>query len=76
MPQAKKLFFVRADNDDGENLDLLVVAQDKPAAEAAWRTHYELSSDDRPNWVGDVPGVTPDASCEEGAIDWEAILMD
>ncbi len=73
MSETNRLFFVRADNSDGENLDLLVVAPDKAEAEAHWRSHYGLDFESRPDWVGDVPGVLPMASCEAGAIEWDAI---
>jgi hypothetical protein len=67
--QSNQLFFVRADNGDGENLDLLVVAEDKMQAETLWRTHYDV--DASPEWVGTVPGVAP--TSETGAIDWASI---
>lgn len=76
MTQTNRLFFVRADNADGENLDLLVVAENKASAEASWRTHYGLDFESVPEWVGDVPGVVPVEGCDEGAIDWDAVRMD
>ena len=76
MPQTNRLFFVRADNLDGESLDLLVVAEDEAQAETSWRSYYNLDIEVRPTWVGSVPGVAPVASCEVGAIDWAAIRME
>lgn len=76
MPlQINRLFYVSAHTPDGESLDLLVVATDKEQATRHWQEHYELT-DATPAWVGAVPGVTPDASCEQGPIDWDAIKMD
>lgn len=76
MSQKNSLFFVRADNCDGENQDLLVIASDVVQAEAFWRSYFEdsLSDSDNPEWVRGVPGVTPTA--EAGPISWNAINPD
>ena len=71
MSQKNSLFFVRADNCDGENQDLLVIASDVVQAEKFWATHYELDDDEKPQWVRGVPGVSPTA--DAGAIPWDAI---
>ncbi|KWT98085.1 MULTISPECIES: hypothetical protein [unclassified Variovorax] len=75
MPQGNHLFYIRDNNPDGENLDLLVVAPDKAQAVAFWTQHFELPEGSAPEWVGAVPGVAP-TTAEPGAIDWEAIRMD
>ncbi len=76
VPAKLKLFYVRADNSDGENLDLMVVAQNKEQVRKIWSDHFEIEDDDdeAPAWIGVVPGVTP--ACEPGVIEWEAIRMD
>lgn len=68
-----KLFFVRADNTDGGNLDLLVAAEHKEPARKVWSDRYE-ADDDAPDWIDVVPGVPP--VCEPGPIKWDAIRMD
>ncbi len=73
MPQ-NRLFFIAALDANGENIDLLVIAADKPQAERFWREYYELSETFTPALVGVVPGVVPTE--EAGAIDWEAVRMD
>lgn len=74
MPGQNKLYFVGASSCDNDNQDLLVVAADPAAAEIFWRKHYELDSDDKPEYVRPIPGVTP--TREPGAIGWEEINPD
>lgn len=62
------LFFVRADDPNGENLDLLVEALNRDDAEALWQDHFELETGCKPLWIGVVP-VTGQA----GIIDWKRI---
>ena len=73
MSQKNSLFFVRADNCDGENLDLLVIASDAVQAEKFWYEYHDQEGE-KPEWVRGVPGVTPTA--EAGPIAWDAINPD
>jgi len=66
------LFYVRADI-EGENQDLLVIAEKAEDCAAIWREHYELASQDKPMWVGEVPGVAAVANSKPGAVDWGRI---
>jgi hypothetical protein len=72
--QANQLFFVRADDVDGHNRDLLVVAARQSDTFGLWRKHYELDASDLPEWVRPVPGVTPNRA--PGPIGWEEIEPD
>lgn len=72
MSEKNKLFYVRADSVDGDNLDLLVIAADEAQVTAFWQKAYELDDDEVPKKIGIVPGVTPTA--EPGPIDWDKIL--
>lgn len=72
--QANQLFFVRADDVDGNNQDLLVVAPLQADAFEFWRKHYELAEQEMPEWVRPVPGVTPNR--EPGPISWDEIEPD
>lgn len=74
MSQKNALFFVRADNCDGENQDLLVIASDATQAEEFWYKHFELEDNEKPQWVNVVPGVTPTA--DAGPISWSDINPD
>ncbi len=69
-PQAVPVYFVRADNDDGESLDLIVRAHSSAQAVALWRGYYELGEGARPLWAGVVPGVTGEGV---GAVSWADI---
>lgn len=73
MSQKNSLFFIRADNCDGENQDLLVIASDAVQAEKFWYDYYELEDEveEKPLWVRGVPGVVPTA--EAGPIAWNDI---
>lgn len=70
------LYFVRADDEDLECLDLLVIAETEAQAEALWGSHFEFHFDMgvRPMWTCPVPGVTPDAPI--GVIHWDTINPD
>ena len=67
-----KLYYVRAGNSEGINLDLLVRAESPREAEAYWAEHYSLGEDDQgyelPMWVGAVPDAPV-----QGAIPWHSI---
>lgn len=70
-----KLFFVRADNEDGENLDLHARADTEEEARKAWNDYYNEGEVEEPNhpmscikWVGEIPVEGP-----KGAISWGII---
>ncbi len=65
--------FVRADNGDGESLDLIVCALTATQAVTLWREYYELEDDTHPAWTGVLPGVDGDVI---GALSWQAIRGD
>jgi hypothetical protein len=65
------VYYVRADNDDGENQDLHVVAANKDDAETCWRKEYDLHEDKKPEWIAAIPGVT--TTREAGPIVWAEI---
>lgn len=69
------LFFVRADNEDGESLDLLVIAKTEAQAVHLWYEYF-CGYDDgvKPMWVAIIPGVTADAPV--GPIPWSTINPD
>lgn len=62
------LFYVRGDDTDSGNLDLLVEAKNTVRAVQLWHTHFNLSEDQVPQWVGQVP-----LTGKEGAVDWNNI---
>jgi hypothetical protein len=72
------LFYVRADDDNGDNRDLFVVAPTQTAASTYWRTYareqWGLDEDVMPEWVRIIPGVTPTRA--EGPIGWDEINPD
>lgn len=72
-PPNPELYFVRADDSDGENKDLLVVAANKVHAQKIWEAYFDVdnSSEPAPTYIGVVPGVTP--SREAGPISWSDI---
>lgn len=57
------LFYVR--DADGDH-DLLVRAATAADVLVAWRKHFELDSEDDPNYIGRVPDTN-------GALDWDVI---
>lgn len=66
---AIKLFFVRANNPDGESWDLLVRAAHKEEAEKWWRSYYEITDQGlKPLWIGIVPDHPT-----RGAVSWHDI---
>jgi hypothetical protein len=65
------LYYVRWNNEDGVNQDLLVRAVSVELATRSWRAHFGLASDTTPQWVGQVPLVN-----KPGPIDWGAIRPD
>lgn len=71
-----KLFFIRADDADGSNQDLLVEAPNKILARALWHTYfnheddYETEADwPQPLYMGEVP-----LTGKMGAIRWDVII--
>jgi hypothetical protein len=71
-----KLFYVRAHDGNGCDLDLLVRAESDSEARAAWLEHFETdpAGNDPPvalsliEWVGEIPD-TPAA----GVIPWDTV---
>ena len=70
---ALNIYFVRADSVDGDNQDLLVRAAAKEDCPAIWRDYFELDEDDKPQWVGLVPGAVSTLDVP-GAIEWGVII--
>lgn len=62
------LFFVRADDSDGNNLDLLVESVNPIQAALLWNSHFGLSGTVEPQWVGLVK-----TTGKTGVIDWDTI---
>lgn len=67
-----KLYYVRADSDDGENMDLMVWSETKEQAIELWQAHYGFDHEDfpDPHWVGAVPTGVP---ATPTVIDWSQI---
>lgn len=59
------LYFVRADDDNGENIDLLVEALNIVQAAVLWQEHFELDETAAPKWV-----VQLQLKGVPGAVDW------
>ena len=72
MTDTNQLFFIAA-NDDGDSLDLLVVAPNRDEARSIWSAYYELDGDAPTPRIGRVPGVSP--TCGKGPINWDAIAL-
>jgi hypothetical protein len=67
------LYFIACkDEGNGENLDQFVVADTEPQALAFWRDAHERDDSLMPDWVGIVPGVTPNRA--PGLIDWDEVI--
>lgn len=64
------VYFVRADHDDGESLDLIVRAASAEQAVTLWRSYYALGESARPQWTGVIPGVAGEGV---GAVSWSDI---
>ena len=84
MQEANKLWYVRAQDTNGDDMDLLVVAATEQRARQLWREYYESTVEEGDlllehfpdiDWVGPVPGVTPDPGPER-AIPWAEIQAD
>lgn len=71
MTQPQKIFFVRADDENGENQDLLVVATDKAQVVGYWREYYDLDDSHSPDWVGALPNAS--STDTPGPIPWAVI---
>ena len=65
---APRLYYVRADSSDGDNMDLFVRANTPAEAERFWSNYYEFEHSERPKWVGAVPDAPA-----RGAINWSSI---
>ena len=71
-----KLFYVRFENYNGDNLDLFVWAPDAAAARVLWLGHYEydveeLSKGDDP-WFYEMPAAVPAAAC---VVEWPDFVI-
>ena len=67
--QVLHLFYVSADDDNGNNVDLITRAPDAETAIGHWRTYFaENSLPTEPEWVGIVPTART-----EGPIPWNDI---
>lgn len=64
-----KLFYVKAEADDGFNLDLIVSASTKKSALAIWLQHFDRD-DVNPQWVKPIP-----APITSGAVCWEEFAL-
>lgn len=63
------LFFVSADDEDGNDADLLTRAPDAKTAAAHWRSYFaDLSLPAEPKWIGIIPTARG-----EGPIPWNVI---
>lgn len=63
------LYFIKAYDGDGANLDLLVRAHSKAEALAAWVDYFEVQEEDMGVYDVEV-GLIPDAP-RQGVIKWE-----
>lgn len=72
--QQNQLFYVRADDVDGNNLDLHVVAEKQADVFAFWRDAYGLLETDMPEWVRAIPGVSTNRA--PGPIGWNEFAPD
>lgn len=66
-----KLFYVRSDDEDGNNLDLFVWAESHIGASDLWAQHYGLGDGEAPDNVVEIPTTPPAAP---GAICWSSLV--
>lgn len=71
---ALSLFIIRADNEDGEDMDALAWAATPEEAKNWWREYYSLPHTTVPEWVAPVPGAVPWVGTRPGVIHWGDIL--
>ena len=64
------MWYVRAEDEDGNNFDLILRASDRDRALALWKAYYSLNDETAPqvDYVGKVP-----ETAVEGAISWSDI---
>jgi hypothetical protein len=63
------LYFVRWDDENGDNQDALVRAENPGRAGAFWRHYFELGEAAEPYYIGLVP-----PGDDAGVIDWDDII--
>lgn len=66
-----KLFYVRADDEEGENLDLFVWAETHFSAAGLWAEYYGMDAGYAPDAVTEIPTTPPAAP---GPIPWSDLL--
>ncbi len=66
-----KLFYIRAENDDGFDMGLLVEATTPAKAYDLWRKHWPVEDDTVPMWIGQVPLLGQERSIPWGDINNE-----
>jgi len=66
-----RLFYVRCDDENGENLDLFVWAETHAGAAGLWAKHYSLSSGEAPDTTVEIPTTPPTAA---SAICWSTLV--
>lgn len=64
------VFYVRGENADCVNIDLIVAAPSSSAATEIWRDNFALEGGQVPDSIGLLPGVTVSSI---GALDWGVI---
>lgn len=63
-------YWVKAESSDGVNLDLIVVAHNKPHAKELWRAYFFDPEEDRVP----APSVKPFPAKAVGAVGWKGLL--
>lgn len=65
------VYYVRADDENGEDQGLLVRAAKVEDVVPHWQKYFDLEDSAKPKFVGQLPGVT--ATGEPGPINWAHI---
>lgn len=69
--QGNVLHFLAHENDDGENLDLFVLACSASEAQRLWRQFYELSEDSTPMGTWRFPYIRAASEHPARALKWD-----
>lgn len=70
---ANKVYFIQADDANGENQDLIVVAENPEAARKYWEDYYEGETEGCSLKVRIIPGVVPQRG--PGPVTWEEVAI-
>jgi hypothetical protein len=68
MTQPLRLYFVDAQTEDGERLDLFVWSETLHGVADHWRSYYELNADEQPDRIFEISTAAP----RPGPVRWHA----